>query len=156
MAPRLGSGQSIRRTGQPSARVPEAFDGSAGNGPPVKGDGLWLIQVANASPPALGYFLVSTDEYQSLKDFQGAPMQDAIQYVLLALLAIALLVAAFTDIRSRQIANWLNGAVALGAPLFWWASGLAPVARCRDPARRRGSDFRGPRHPLRDPRNGRR
>ena len=53
-------------------------------------------------------------------------MQDAnIQYVLLAALAIALLVAAFTDIRSRQIANWLNGAIALGAPLFWWASGLA-------------------------------
>ncbi|MBS1239980.1 MAG: peptidase [Proteobacteria bacterium] len=50
-------------------------------------------------------------------------MQDAnIQYVLLAALAIALLVAAFTDIRSRQIANWLNGAIALGAPLFWWAS----------------------------------
>ena len=53
-------------------------------------------------------------------------MQDAsIQYVLLALLAIGLLVAAFTDIRSRHIANWLNAAIALGAPLFWWASGLA-------------------------------
>ncbi len=53
-------------------------------------------------------------------------MQDAnIQYVLLAGLAIALLVAAFTDFRSRQIANWLNGAIALGAPLFWWACGLA-------------------------------
>ena len=53
-------------------------------------------------------------------------MQDVlIQYVLLALLAIGLLVAAFTDIRSRQIANWLNAAIALGAPLFWWASSLA-------------------------------
>ncbi|KPL69649.1 peptidase [Erythrobacter sp. SG61-1L] len=53
-------------------------------------------------------------------------MDDAsIQYGLLAALAIALLVAAFTDIRSRQIANWLNAAIALGAPLFWWASGLA-------------------------------
>ena len=52
-------------------------------------------------------------------------MQDAsIQYVLLALLAIGLLVAAFTDIRSRHIANWLNAAIALGAPLFWWASGM--------------------------------
>jgi len=52
-------------------------------------------------------------------------MQDAsIQYVLLAMLAIGLLVAAFTDIRSRQIANWLNVAIALGAPAFWWASGL--------------------------------
>jgi len=46
------------------------------------------------------------------------------QYGLLAALAIALLIAAFTDFRSRQIANWLNGAIALGAPLYWWASGL--------------------------------
>ena len=46
------------------------------------------------------------------------------QYGLLAALAIGLLFAAITDIRSRQIANWLNGAIALGAPLFWWASGL--------------------------------
>lgn len=46
------------------------------------------------------------------------------QYGLLAALAIALLIAAFTDFRSRQIANWLNGAVALGAPFYWWASGL--------------------------------
>ncbi len=53
-------------------------------------------------------------------------MQDAIiQYGLLAALAIALLIAAFTDMRSRQISNWLNGAIALGAPLYWWASNLA-------------------------------
>ncbi|MBO9499345.1 MAG: prepilin peptidase [Novosphingobium sp.] len=49
----------------------------------------------------------------------------SIQYVLLAMLAIGLLFAAFTDIRSRQIANWLNAAIALCAPLFWWASGIA-------------------------------
>jgi len=47
------------------------------------------------------------------------------QYGLLAALAIGLLMAAYTDFRSRQIANWLNGAIALGAPLFWWASGMA-------------------------------
>ena len=46
-------------------------------------------------------------------------------YGLLGALAIGLLVAAFTDIRRRQIDNWLNGAIALGAPLFWWASGLS-------------------------------
>jgi prepilin peptidase CpaA len=46
-------------------------------------------------------------------------------YGLLAALAIALLVAAFTDLRSRQISNKLNAAVALGAPLFWWATGLS-------------------------------
>ena len=51
-------------------------------------------------------------------------LDDPFKYGLLAALAIALLVAAFTDLRSRQIANWLTGAVALGAPLFWWASGL--------------------------------
>ena len=45
-------------------------------------------------------------------------------YGLLAALAIALLVAAFTDLRARRIDNWLTLAVALGAPAFWWASGL--------------------------------
>ena len=47
-----------------------------------------------------------------------------IVYGLVGGLAIALLVAAFTDIRRRQIDNWLNAAVAAGAPLFWWATGL--------------------------------
>jgi prepilin peptidase CpaA len=39
-------------------------------------------------------------------------------------LAIALLYAAFTDIRRRQIDNWLNAAIALLAPVYWWAQGL--------------------------------
>jgi prepilin peptidase CpaA len=47
------------------------------------------------------------------------------QYGLLAALAIALLIAAFTDMRSRKIANWLTGAIAIAAPLFWIASGLS-------------------------------
>ena len=47
------------------------------------------------------------------------------RYLLLGALAIALLVAAFTDIRRRQIDNWLNGAIALSAPLYWWAAGYA-------------------------------
>lgn len=46
-------------------------------------------------------------------------------YGLLVGLAIALVIAAFTDLRRRQIDNWLNGAIALGAPLFWWASGVS-------------------------------
>ena len=46
-------------------------------------------------------------------------------YGLLGAMAIALLVAAFTDIRRRQIDNWLTAAIALSAPLFWWASGLS-------------------------------
>ena len=44
-------------------------------------------------------------------------------YGLLAALAIALLIAAFTDIRTRRIGNGLTAGVALAAPLFWWASG---------------------------------
>ena len=48
-----------------------------------------------------------------------------LHYGLLIALAIALLIAAVTDLRSRQISNKLNLAIALGAPLFWWSSGLA-------------------------------
>lgn len=39
-------------------------------------------------------------------------------YGLVGLLAIALLYAAFTDIRRRQIDNWLNAAIALLAPVY--------------------------------------
>jgi len=52
-------------------------------------------------------------------------LTEYIHYGLLAALAIALLIAAFTDWRSRKIGNWLNATIALGAPLFWWASGLS-------------------------------
>lgn len=52
-------------------------------------------------------------------------LTETIQYVLLIGLAIALLIAAFTDIRHRRIANWLNLAIFAGAPLFWWASGYS-------------------------------
>ncbi len=48
-----------------------------------------------------------------------------LSYGLIGALAIALLVTAFTDFRRRQIDNWLNAAIALGAPIFWWASGSA-------------------------------
>ncbi len=51
-------------------------------------------------------------------------LDDPIKYGLLGALAIGLLVAAFTDLKSRRIANWLNGSIALGAPLFWWASDM--------------------------------
>jgi prepilin peptidase CpaA len=51
-------------------------------------------------------------------------LDDPIKYGLLAALAIALLIAAFTDMKSRKIANWLNAAIALAAPVFWWASGM--------------------------------
>ena len=49
---------------------------------------------------------------------------EVVTYVLLIALAIGLLTAAFTDLKRRQIDNWLNAAIALAAPAFWWASGL--------------------------------
>ena len=56
----------------------------------------------------------------------GATMLvEYLHYGLLGALAIALLVAAFTDLKRRQIDNWLNAGIALAAPAFWWSSGLA-------------------------------
>ena len=49
---------------------------------------------------------------------------EILSYGLMGALAIGLLIAAYTDMRRRQITNWLNLAIALAAPLFWWASGL--------------------------------
>jgi prepilin peptidase CpaA len=43
----------------------------------------------------------------------------------MAALACLLLVAVFTDLRSRTIENWTNAAIALLAPLFWWSNGYA-------------------------------
>lgn len=48
-----------------------------------------------------------------------------LHYGLLAALAAAVVFAAATDLRRRQIDNWLNLAIALAAPLFWWSSGLS-------------------------------
>lgn len=50
---------------------------------------------------------------------RGTTSMSLISYGLLIGLAIALVFAAFTDIRRRQIDNWLNAAIALCAPLFW-------------------------------------
>ena len=46
-------------------------------------------------------------------------------WILLGLLALLLLIAAYGDLKSRTIANELNLAVALLAIPFWWSSGLA-------------------------------
>ncbi len=46
-------------------------------------------------------------------------------YGLLAALAIALLVAAISDLRTRLIHNSLTFGIAAAAPAFWWASGLS-------------------------------
>ena len=42
-----------------------------------------------------------------------------------AALGLALLYAAWGDLRTRTIPNPLNAGIALGAPLWWWANGLA-------------------------------
>ncbi|MEN9682898.1 MAG: hypothetical protein RLZZ427_649 [Pseudomonadota bacterium] len=47
------------------------------------------------------------------------------RYLLLGGLAIALLIAACTDLRRRQIDNELNAAIAAAAPLYWWTNNLA-------------------------------
>lgn len=52
-------------------------------------------------------------------------LSEYVHYGLLIALAIALLFAAFTDMRWRKIDNWLNAGIVLGAPFFWWASGMA-------------------------------
>ena len=45
--------------------------------------------------------------------------------LLAGILALLLLWAAIVDLRTRTIPDWLNIVVALMAPLYWWASGIA-------------------------------
>lgn len=45
--------------------------------------------------------------------------------ILLGALALLLVSAGIEDARSRNIANWKNAAIALLAPAWWWANGLA-------------------------------
>lgn len=52
-------------------------------------------------------------------------MQGDFSPFLIALLGLLLLVAAIGDLRTREIPNWLNGAIALLAIPFWWSMGLA-------------------------------
>lgn len=47
-------------------------------------------------------------------------------FLLLVLLAALLLAAGLEDVRRREIANSTNLAIALLAPLWWWANHLAP------------------------------
>jgi hypothetical protein len=52
-------------------------------------------------------------------------MQGGISWILIAILAVLLAVAAYRDWRSRTISNGLNAAIALLAIPFWWATGLS-------------------------------
>lgn len=50
---------------------------------------------------------------------------ESLSLALPGVLVLLLLGAAVTDLRDRTIANGLNAAVALLAPVYWWASGMA-------------------------------
>lgn len=52
-------------------------------------------------------------------------MQEGLSWILLGLLAPLLLAACWTDLRTREIPNGLNFAIALLAIPFWWATALA-------------------------------
>jgi prepilin peptidase CpaA len=52
-------------------------------------------------------------------------MQGDSSIFLIGALAVMLLVAAIGDLRTREISNWLNGAIALLAIPFWWSMGLS-------------------------------
>jgi prepilin peptidase CpaA len=53
-------------------------------------------------------------------------MGDVFATILLGALGLLLVSAGIQDARTREIANWKNAAIALLAPAWWWANGLAP------------------------------
>jgi Flp pilus assembly protein protease CpaA len=53
-------------------------------------------------------------------------MQGDYSTFLLGALAVMLLIAAIGDLRTREISNWLNAAIALLAIPFWFSIGLDP------------------------------
>ncbi|HVI98879.1 MAG TPA: prepilin peptidase [Sphingomonas sp.] len=46
--------------------------------------------------------------------------------LLLGALALLLVSVGLEDVRTREIANWKNAAIAIAAPLWWVATGIAP------------------------------
>lgn len=52
-------------------------------------------------------------------------MGDVFLTFLLGALGLLLVSAGIEDARARNIANWKNAAIAMLAPLWWWANGLA-------------------------------
>lgn len=53
-------------------------------------------------------------------------MGEYVAIVLIALLGLLLVSAGIEDARARNIANWKTAAIALLAPAWWWANGVAP------------------------------
>ena len=52
-------------------------------------------------------------------------MQGVFGYLIAALLGVALIRAAWGDLRTRTIPNWLNIAIAAGAPFWWWSQDMS-------------------------------
>src|SRR4051812_31814918 len=52
-------------------------------------------------------------------------MGDVFLTFLLSALGLLLVSAGIEDARTRNIANWKNAVIALLAPAWWWANGLA-------------------------------
>jgi prepilin peptidase CpaA len=78
-------------------------------------------------PRSLGYYLVVVPGVERSRFWDKHMTGAVFSYALLAALATALLTAALTDLRRRQIANGLNLAIALAAPLWWLAMGFTPL-----------------------------
>lgn len=51
--------------------------------------------------------------------------ENLLSMALVLALGLMLVSAGIEDARIREIANWKNAAIALAAPLWWWASGLS-------------------------------
>jgi prepilin peptidase CpaA len=67
-----------------------------------------------------GYHLVSDARY-----WHVSMTSQTLHFGLVGLLALGLLFACYTDWKSRIIENWLNLAIALAAPIYWWVNGLS-------------------------------
>lgn len=77
---------------------------------------------ANSRDEALGngYSLVRHDVYEPC-----SMNMHSLETGLAFILALALLIAAGTDLKARIIPNWLVAGIALAAPLWWWAADFA-------------------------------
>src|SRR5687768_11841909 len=136
---RGGCGQSMRRSGQPSGAVQLPNRAPAGwarlsnaviKHDPEKWAPLFRLKHAAAKGrehrSSIGE-RCSNGRLRFLKQVRLVPflMQGGISWILIVLLAAALVVAAVGDWRSRMIPNRLNAAIALLAIPFWWANGLS-------------------------------
>src|SRR3546814_8206546 len=104
-------GQSNRRSGQPSAAVQRSTIAPSGS--------RRLKSAGTSICPWLLFSKPSRLEAIAM-GWGNLPL------LLLGTLVLLLVSAGIEDVRTREIANWKNAAIALIAPLWWVASGLAP------------------------------